>query len=964
MPTSTLVVPIRLDALVVSSKVKDRDPFRRWLFDYGALEDYRSPEPSADGSQIDEVDVGVHLHWTLPRALRTGARDPDSSEVTYPLVPNRWLVVRMSGSPRVPTAWIVESDCPLTDGVQGQSVARMSAYLVSPEIITAWKKSHDTRRNKTGLDPTADAPQVANLGARFPLAGWKEQAADTPPFLTAVAPGNHAFSIYTPHNAGIFSMVDDLEGVVDDVLSYMVVGWYSDPSSDILAAGRNSQKALDDLLKRLHWVLDPTVTGRPSRSVYQGMALGVRWNRDGNPPTSDPLENIRESGKLNVAFGNSTLDAFTALVSQQGHSPRTLQLLRAFQYDLLPVLNEVNGDALLEEEIRKAWFGSEPGGYRWTIVARESGGDAEVELTDGETAWLARLNQDQAALDDALRQLFALQWDLNATWWKLGRFRRTPPPKRAQWSVNEQQLEHQLDASKRDTIAYRAHQQYAKVNQLLAKVPRPDATAANLEEAFQAGIKKFAGSKRLDDAKTLKAVPAARFHQPSNPAVVVAGVEVSADLDPDEKLRVRIAGALVTGFKAAGKTAKASNLGTTLPKLPAASLPAAVPALMIELLLVDPANASAIAKKIHARESAVEAVMSGHQSSAYTGPLPQYGLEAWSQPWSPIYLEWKLNYTHIPYQSGGHRSWSFDGTGYRYAPGASKPKTEDRDVGGISLLGPSPQFIFSQRLRDYLDKYPNAELSHQDGIKAIAQWKFLSQELTGFHELLALRDGRAFRRPTEADKATGSQVSVADLAGFPTGGATGPTTLPGAFQGRVTSVPYLPEPPLPDFHGLRSGQAYFEQLFLYDKFGRILHLISEDPGSGLHDAKNFPLVRDPKLVPAQVVKDIASKDIASVVELPPRVPQPARLDFDLVDARDQTRVHGRDAGANPIGGWLLPDHLDGSILLFAPDGTALGELRLFAQASGDKLGGWQAPPHSSLTLADLKKRAPLLSAVR
>jgi hypothetical protein len=174
----------------------------------------------------------------------------------------------------------------------------------------------------------------------------------------------------------------------------------------------------------------------------------------------------------------------------------------------------------------------------------------------------------------------------------------------------------------------------------------------------------------------------------------------------------------------------------------------------------------------------------------------------------------------------------------------------------------------------------------------------------------------------------------------------------------VTSVPYLPNGPAVTFHGTRAGQLYFTDLILYDKFGRIL-LVIEAGETGLYDPANFPLIVDPALHPRTKIDTLIDR----VAEVPPRLLQPARLDIELLDGAGGAGVVGVDDGVNPVGGWVLPNHLDGSLLLYAPDGQALGEYRLVETAGGTRTGRWQPPPHSTLTPVELATLAPLVASV-
>jgi AraC-like DNA-binding protein len=89
-------------------------------------------------------------------------------------------------------------------------------------------------------------------------------------------------------------------------------------------------------------------------------------------------------------------------------------------------------------------------------------------------------------------------------------------------------------------------------------------------------------------------------------------------------------------------------------------------------------------------------------------------------------------------------------------------------IGGISLLSPHAQFIFGSRLDDFVRKYgTSTELAQIDAwVKEAYGWQSLAQELTGFNQLLSLRDSRAFRRPAPNDVIGENSFPVAALTGY------------------------------------------------------------------------------------------------------------------------------------------------------------------------------------------------------
>lgn len=963
MPGLPLAVPMQLDALVVNQAVQARDTFRWWEFNYLALSHYKSPEPMALDRSVGGQQRGVYLSWTLPDALRHSAADSPNGE--YPLVPNRWLIVRLNGTvKRQATAWVLESDCPHTPAVTTSDSADTSMYLADPGLIRAWQSSTDPIRRATTLNPGATSVQVASLGVSFPLAKWSERAAD-PMFLSAVAPANPLFSGYLAHNLGVFSFYDPLTLIDNDTLSYFVFGWYSDPAQDVLAAATDDS-AYAKVLQQLNWALAGGDISATDQSVYHGATFSVGWNRTGPVPTDDPLQAIRDSGKLNVGAGNTTIDAFTALIGRQLGDPAKARLLRAFQYDFLQQLNEINGDALLDEQIRQAWFGAKAGGHSWAIVENSSDGSAAATLTPAEQQWLSALNQAQTELDAALTTLYSLQWRLHELWLKNGYLSDSantfpvPPSGVHDLSQFRKQLAGQLDPDQSGGVAARLVAQFDVVQQLLPQVPQPDRTSTgNAQDALRNGIAEFASRMKLDQHKTLKAVAAPRYWQGNNPVVVLSGVQAPPSTVGASALPVRPWDDLVTGFTLSPDATVDADAVAGLLKL-VGSL-AAVPTgaaqpLLREFLLLDPANAAGIAAATGQPQDRVTAVMTAHDPATYTGSLPALTLTSWQQPWRPVFLEWSGTYTHVPFTVDDFPAWTFDGIDYRLTTAVSSLRLEQRAVGGISLLSSHTSSVFGSRLDTFVRQFgTDTELAQIDEwIASVYGWQFLAQELTGFHQSLGLRDSRAFRRPTAADHL--KSYPVAALTGYGDGSVPPALALPPASQGQVDTVPLFPNGLALPFHGARQGGFNFTDFQVYDKFGRTLHVIESDQSSGLFDYTNFPVRIDSALVPDEVLVP----KVNSVLQLPPRLLQHARLDIRLLDAIDDTKVYQQDSGVTPISGWVLPNHLDGSILVFAPDGTALGEFRLYAQADGSKLGQWTPPPHSTLSLDDVGARAPHL----
>lgn len=942
MPTP-LVVPIDVEALVVNAAYQGAQPLRRWLFNYTALAQFDSPEPEAGQGQATTKPpaVGVHLRWTLPAAFRRGTQSPTGDgpptavgDVSYPAVPNRWLIVRLStaagGAARQATAWVLESDCP--------DSSSPTQYLVDDAILAAWTSSGDSIRvagARSVVNSAQGGPPVALLGRAFPATGWTERAA-TATFLTAVAPGNAVFAAYQPHHENVFAFTDTLAGVGPDHLTYLVTGWYSSQGQDPLASDAAAVMAANG------WTLagpgDPSAV---SGSLYQGLALGVPWNQGtSQPPT--PLPGL--AGQVGAAIGMTEVEALTALIAAQPGPPvADPAVLQAFQYGQLPVFEQVNGAELLADAVHQAGFASAPGGTRWTIVPASDTDSDAAELTPAEANWLLELNAAQDELDAASLELAGVRLSLYAIWWKWQKGQMesviAPPD-----GFDADAYARLVQTTLPQAIAAAGN----AITALLPGVPQPAPQPGDTrEQAYARGIARFAAAKGLGDGKVLKAVPGPRYWRSADPVVLLSGLTPPAALDPAATVACRLATSAVGSLSVDGKPLTAASLGAALPALNAAGVPAACTALLAEAFLLDTASAAVISAVAGVPAADVTAAMLTRAAPAYAGAtLPALGLAQWAQqPWSPLFLEWQIAYLEIPYQTSGTRNWTFDGHDYVYTgpfgPFPADPQAPTRQIGGISLLTPQTQVTFRSRVEQFIDTYvrravdPPATLTELTELDAqvdrIDGWKLLSQALIGFGDLVAMRDTRAQTAP--------DATVAADVAG------------------QTHQVPYIPNGTPDTFSAVRQGQFAFTSLVVYDAFGQVLQVVG---GAGLTDPQNFAPVREPALTPT---RPAITRNPQRLIEVPPRVMQGARLEFLLVDVRDDTRVVGTSAGANPVGGWVLPNHLDRSLLLYAPDGSSLGSLRLLADDTGATTARWQAPPHSALTLADVQARAPRLAAM-
>ncbi|MCE2669806.1 MAG: hypothetical protein ACK4YL_16065 [Microcystis sp.] len=134
---TTLLVPVYLDALYLPTKTNVLEE----MTDYSKLPYYKNSQLVNRGrAYISEtvltvpftqpqltLKAGIHLHWSLPDALTNGIARDGEQGITFPLVPNRWLIIRRRGN-LVEKKWVVESDYLYPEGATPEDIVISDKY--------------------------------------------------------------------------------------------------------------------------------------------------------------------------------------------------------------------------------------------------------------------------------------------------------------------------------------------------------------------------------------------------------------------------------------------------------------------------------------------------------------------------------------------------------------------------------------------------------------------------------------------------------------------------------------------------------------------------------------------------------------------------------------------------------------------------------------------------------------------
>jgi hypothetical protein len=323
---TSLLVPIALDALLVRS---DNLPFAPT-----AMAKPTAPTHQAEAQRLLPVPFGTdlnrprgaYLHWALPDGL-TRAIPDSTGEPVFTAIPERWLVLRLTGDirngPREVTAWLL----PDTN--------------VDPPVVI-------TDALHSPIPPVGPPPGNAAL--------------------TVLGAGDLSWSAYYDNVVGRLAIFDPLEGV-SGAISYLVCGWYTHVSLDPLNAVTDA--TLGDFLRARGWKLPDGTNAsggqRPTGLLCHGAAVGLGWP-DPTWPGDGGILGVEAGGApdgaaIDVIIADTIAEATAALGLDSGGQPASVpaqRLLAATVGGMLSELAHPSGPAALDTALHLSRFTSLP----------------------------------------------------------------------------------------------------------------------------------------------------------------------------------------------------------------------------------------------------------------------------------------------------------------------------------------------------------------------------------------------------------------------------------------------------------------------------------------------------------------------------------------------------------------------------------------------------------------------------
>ena len=193
-----------------------------------------------------------------------------------------------------------------------------------------------------------------------------------------------------------------------------------------------------------------------------------------------------------------------------------------------------------------------------------------------------------------------------------------------------------------------------------------------------------------------------------------------------------------------------------------------------------------------------------------------------------------------------------------------------------------------------LDIIPNPVFTAKQAQAQLQSLNCLSQSIGGFNEALLMHKQTL-------------QLAIEDPIGFEDYQQF-TDEVEAAVAGEIKSAPQ----PLDDFSPIRSGEMRIIDLQLVDTFGQVRNLDWQ--------VNSEEYVIKPESMKAQENNRIV---------LPPRFVQPCKINFRWLSANHQdNRETNDDINTTPICGWILPNNLNGSLMIYDNQGQALGSINI------------------------------------
>ncbi|EEU47014.1 uncharacterized protein NECHADRAFT_78007 [Fusarium vanettenii 77-13-4] len=914
--------------------------------------------------QLRSDRCGVYLSWCLPRLYRAAITATDSAtdataglrgdgkqqwdsrkaragfkcsdvsgtqaandkSVQFRPAPDRWIVIRqVRGKPSLTKYVLVESNC----------IRRLHHLDIAEDFESATCPAMDPSR------PMEDQP-LLRMGRARPLAQMNtmtEGREYRAPF-NSFELGHEYFADYAPHNMGVFSYFDNLEGIDAEVVDYSVIGFHSSAKDSDPLTFVDSHRLIPDgpracesgevesellsnkeLLDALHLKLSqdtPAATNfeRASasiagRTLTQGILRNVRWSRMDSRGMRWPAALLQGDvyAEQPISVGVHMLDALETYLhfAMSGNQAAQATAQSALSQLVMRIMAEKDDpDSLRKaaEEAALQSFLARPQGIAW-VLPKDDKNKTETISKDAAKDLVPKLkilNQGQATLDTCAREAEQLMQNLYACWWNAASLRKVP-------------LEEQQPA--RDKIRTEARKVVARLRELAGYIEINQTVVDSARE----GLEKLIGNKKLE------AIPTNPFGQHQDPTVLMAGAKSGWPDKFNETLPVRLASQISPD----ASSVVAPDEGWLETEFKDISRP--VVSLLRELEAPSP-----------------KGVLNPYESVEDMNN---------TQGWFPLFLEWELEYYHVPFNK-----WEFENdkdTGrWRYViptDGQLLLHMDDavgedmRIISGRSSFLPETGKSLGTRIEQLLSQSAQSEQdkkSLKETLQEATRLEYFAADLSGLAEHLTTRRRGHHPRPKAGDGSGIEKVLGIDPQDLQQLEINGPSNL--APYGISTPLDPSYTDKFSPFKPVTHGQARFTKFAIVDKFGQVVSGIRLGPNG---DGAMYPCIspslacgtipavqkKESEYWPNTVVEAEREHGRCQFFQIPPRINQPAGLNAHFLEPLSDAQF--RSSGTpvrniasewdNPIWAWVLPNFHNHSVQVYGPSGDFVIEMIIITE---------------------------------
>ncbi|KAI1819781.1 hypothetical protein F4861DRAFT_111375 [Xylaria intraflava] len=915
---------------------------------------------------------GVYLHWILPQLYRSGVsaadsvskerhaderlrrglparqvkvdpKDGDTATPEFLAPPTRWIVVRKldldSIDQKVKSkfkeyqAWVIESDYRWTlDDIPLNYDVEVD---VSPFVV--------------GVAGEGDKEAIVEqaevfIGRKTPLEEWSEPINAKRADITLLRSGNQLFADFQMHNTNVFSILDNFEYKDSNgetcyldkaTASYYLFGWHSDKSSDPLWDESKRYTHAERLEAMFMTLVDSGIpeetntwlkSSDPARLCLHGAMYDVKWDHENKPasvPADKFAQQVQDQKVPSVSVGTSPMDSLIAYcTAREGHEEG---LIARLEEDILAIDSllharddGVEGQREAKDTVYNWNFSRSKGGVHFFIGGEDKKGQP-TKPPDAAIDALNEINEIQLVLDASNRLADQWRWDMFSTWWKFVS------------TVANKADGNKTTKDDADDISHRLENLKKCIKKLEKRLKEKVSAADGLLAGAKTGVLPF-------------------YYRAKDPTVLIGGVESGWPSDFSKNVSVRLP----------AQTVELSSPPDALFRLISAvqnALPMfAARVLLAEFYSLQPVRQPPEKPPFH------HAYPQFHEKGTEENPSRDYWGER--QPWFPLYVEWEIEYTHIPYDF-----WVLDEQAVRLSDNkrvrygidsSGKPLWEKlgdlnkphdtRILSGRVLILPQPSFSLQSKVTQLFSDTPPKILEHylkkkdrEELLNNIDALSYLSCPLSGLTEgLLTLSMGTHIKPENKELTEDGVKVVAVKAAEFDTAGLTknhieliegNSGFTPYASMTNFTNAAFSP------FKPATHGQIAFRKLNIIDKFGQAIVAIDPKPQPhNLPPPPLFPCISD-FYEPQTITQNVAlvantvqpqKGSTCEFIQLPPQINQPARLNGNFIVPAKSTQAPWRPATEweNPIWGWIVVNYADYGIQLFLQDGTFYGEVRI------------------------------------